>query len=134
MSKRKTDVIENFGERLAQLRKAAGYTQVELAAEVGITQRMVAYYEVPNAQPPAHLLPQLAQALGVSVDVLLGLAEPRRPKKLATNRLERRLMEIEKLDPKAKRQITQLLDTFIEGEKLKRRVGANTANANAQEA
>jgi transcriptional regulator with XRE-family HTH domain len=134
MSKRKTDVIENFGERLAQLRKAAGYTQVELAAEVGITQRMVAYYEVPNAQPPAHLLPQLAQALGVSVDVLLGRAEPRRPKKLATNRLERRLMEIERLDPKAKRQITQLLDTFIEGEKLKRRVGANTANANAQEA
>jgi hypothetical protein len=84
---------------------------------------------VPNAKPPAHLLPQLAQALGVSVDVLLGLAEPRRPKKLATNRLERRLMEIEKLDPKAKRQITQLLDTFVEGEKLKRRVGANTANA-----
>ena len=27
MSKRKTDVIENFGERLAQLRKAAGYSQ-----------------------------------------------------------------------------------------------------------
>jgi transcriptional regulator with XRE-family HTH domain len=125
MSKRKTDVIQNFGERLAQLRKAAGYTQVELAAEVGITQRMVAYYEVPDAQPPAHLLPQIAKALGVSVDVLLGLAEPRRPKRIATNRLERRLLEIEKLNPKAKRQLTQLLDTFIEGEKLKRRVGNN---------
>ena len=65
MSKRKTDMIENFGERLASLRKAAGYTQVEFAAEVGITQRMVAYYEAPNAQPPAHLLPQMAQVLGV---------------------------------------------------------------------
>jgi transcriptional regulator with XRE-family HTH domain len=126
MSKRKTDVIQNFGERLAQLRKAAGYTQVELAAEVGITQRMVAYYEVPDAQPPAHLLPQIAKALGVSVDVLLGLAEPRRPKRIATNRLERRLLEIEKLNPKAKRQLTQLLDTFIEGEKLKRRVGGSS--------
>ncbi len=127
MSKRKTDVIENFGERLAQLRKAAGYTQVELAAEVGITQRMVAYYEVPDAQPPAHLLPQIAQALGLSVDVLLGLAQPRRPKRIATNRLERRLLEIDKLNPKAKRQLTQLLDTFIEGEKLKRRVGTSNA-------
>lgn len=127
MSKRKTPVIESFGDRLAGLRKAAGYTQVELAAEVGITQRMVAYYEAPNAQPPAHLLPQLAQTLGVSVDVLLGLAEPRRPKKIATNRLERRLLEIEKLDPKAKRQITQLLDTFIEREKLKQRVNAQGA-------
>lgn len=135
MSKRKTDVIEGFGERLASLRKAAGFTQVELAAEVGITQRMVAYYEAPSAQPPAHLLPQIAQVLGVSVDVLLGLAEPRRPKKIATNRLERRLMEIEKLDPKAKRQITQLLDSFIEGEKLKRRMSAapGTTRRNAQE-
>lgn len=67
---------------------------------------------------------RLAQALGVSVDVLLGLAEPRRPKKIATNRLERRLLEIEKLGPKAKRQITQLLDSFIEGEKLKQRMNA----------
>jgi transcriptional regulator with XRE-family HTH domain len=131
MPKRKTEVIASFGDRLASLRKAAGYTQVELAAEMGITQRMVAYYEAPNAQPPAHLLPQLAQTLGVTVDVLLGLAEPRRTKKIATNRLERRLLEIEKLDPKAKRQLTQLLDTFIEGEKLKRRMNAGT---NPQEA
>ena len=124
MSKRKTDVIENFGERLAQLRKAAGYTQVEFAAEVGITQRMVAYYEAPNAQPPAHLLPQMAQVLGVGVDVMLGMTQPRKVKRLATNSLERRMLAIEKLDPKAKRQITQFLDTFIEREKLKQRVNA----------
>jgi transcriptional regulator with XRE-family HTH domain len=80
MSKRKTDVIENFGERLAQLRKAAGYTQVEFAAEVGITQRMVAYYEALGAQPPAHLLPQVAQVLGVGADVLLGMAQARKVK------------------------------------------------------
>jgi transcriptional regulator with XRE-family HTH domain len=129
MSKRKTAETEGFGERLAKLRKAAGYTQVEFAQEVGITQRMVAYYEAPDAQPPAHLMPQMATALGVSADVLLGLAEPRRPKKLATNRLERRLMEIEKLDPKAKRQITQLLDSFIEGQKLKQRVGQRSSGA-----
>ncbi len=124
MPKRKIEVMESFGPRLAQLRKAAGYTQVELAAELGITQRMVAYYEAPEANPPAHLLPHLTQVLGISVDVLLGLAHPRRPKKLAVNRLERQLIEIEQLDPKAKRQITQLLDTFIEREKLKQRVRA----------
>jgi len=127
MSKRKTDMIENFGERLASLRKAAGYTQVEFAAEVGITQRMVAYYEAPNAQPLAHLLPQMAQVLGVGADVLLGMAQPRRVKRLATNSLDRRLLEIEKLDPKAKRQITQLLDTFIEREKLKQRLNPQRA-------
>ncbi|MDP2369428.1 helix-turn-helix domain-containing protein [Rhodoferax sp.] len=126
MSKRKTPVMQSFGERLAQLRKTAGYTQVEFAAELDITQRMVAYYEAPDAQAPAHLLPQMAQVLGVSVDVLLGLSEQRNPKRIATNRLERRLLEIDKFDPKAKRQITQLLDSFIEAEKLKQQMKART--------
>ena len=70
-----------------------------------------------------------AQALGVSVDVLLGLAAPRSPKKIATNLLERRLLEIEKLDAKAKRQITQLLDSFIEGQKLKQRATQRASRA-----
>lgn len=122
MPKRKTDVMENFGERLAGLRKQAGYTQVEFAAELGITQRMVAYYEAPNAHPPAHLLPQMAKVLGVSVDALLGTAPPKRMKALATNRLERRLMEIEKLDAADKRQVLQLIDAFIEKGQLKRKV------------
>lgn len=126
MSKRKTAAMQSFGERLAQLRKTAGYTQVEFATEVGVTQRMVAYYEAPDAQPPAHLLPQMAQVLGVSVDVLLGLSELRSPKRIATNRLERRLLEIDKFDPKAKRQITQLLDSFIEAEKLKQQMKSRT--------
>ena len=122
MPKPKTEVTESFGDYLAQLRKTAGYTQVEFAAEFGITQRMVAYYEAPSAHSPAHLLPQMAQALGVSVDALLSQREPRRPKQVASNRLERRLLEVEQLDSKAKRQVTQLLDTFIEREKLKQRV------------
>jgi len=77
--------------------------------------------EAPDANAPAHLLPQMATTLGVSVDVLLGTKPPKRVKQMAANRLERRLLEIEKLDVKAKRQITQLLDTFIEHEKLKRK-------------
>ena len=124
MPKRRTTVVETFGERLAQLRRNAGFTQVEFAAEIGITQRMVAYYEAPGAQPPAHLLPQMAQALGVGIEVLLGMSPARRLKKTASNRLERRLLELEKLDARARRQITQILDTFIEREKLKQRVRA----------
>ncbi|MBI5908781.1 MAG: helix-turn-helix transcriptional regulator [Betaproteobacteria bacterium] len=127
MPKRKTEVIESFGERLAQLRKDAGFTQAEFAAEVGITQRMVAYYEAPDAHPPAHLLPQMAQVLGVSADVLLGVSPLRRPKKLATNRLERRIMEIEKLGATEKRQIIQIIDTFIERGKLKQRISTQEA-------
>jgi transcriptional regulator with XRE-family HTH domain len=112
----------SFGERLAQLRKAAGYTQVELAAELGISQRMVAYYESPNSTPPANLLPQIATVLGVSIDELFGRSAKRRlAKQDGDSRLRRRLLAIEKLDMAEKRQVLQLIDAFIERGQLKRK-------------
>jgi transcriptional regulator with XRE-family HTH domain len=112
----------SFGQRLASLRKAAGFTQIELAAELGISQRMVAYYESPPATPPANLLPQIAAALGVSIDELFGVGAKRRlVKQDGDSRLRRRLLAIEKLDVADKRQVLQLLDAFIERGQLKRK-------------
>ncbi len=118
----------SFGERLASLRKAAGFTQVELAAELGISQRMVAYYESPAATPPANLLPQIAAALGVSIDELFGVGAPKRrlAKQEGDSRLRRRLLAIEKLDVADKRQVLQLLDAFIERGQLKRKAESRT--------
>jgi transcriptional regulator with XRE-family HTH domain len=118
MSNRRTDVIDAFGERLATLRKAAGYTQVEFAAEVGVTQRMVAYYEAPGAKPPAHLLPQMAQVLGVGADVLLGMAQPRQVKRQPPNGLARRLLEIEKLIALSSGRRLALSSTLIKSTRL----------------
>lgn len=116
----------DFGARLTELRKAAGYTQVELAAALGTTQRMIAYYEGRAEKAPAAFLPQMATALAVSADELLGIKPLKKGRKPDTQ-LHRRLQRIEKLDPKARRQITQLLDTFIEREELKLRVNAQGA-------
>ncbi|QCX47911.1 XRE family transcriptional regulator (plasmid) [Ralstonia pseudosolanacearum] len=118
----------DFGERMAALRKAAGFTQVELAAELGISQRMVAYYESPQAAPPANLLPAIATALGVSIDELFGRGGKRRlVKQDGDSRLRRRLLAIEKLDPAEKRQVLQLIDAFIERGQLKRKVERSAA-------
>ena len=112
----------SFGERLSALRKAAGFTQVELAAELGVSQRMVAYYESPGAAPPANLLPQIAAALGVSIDELFGVGIKRRlVKQDGDSRLRRRLLAIEKLDGAEKRQVLQVIDAFIERGQLKRK-------------
>jgi len=109
-----------FGQRLAKLRKAAGITQTAFAQEIGISQRMMAYYEGPTAHPPANLLAPMARALGVSVDTLLGVETSKRRAKATDTRLARRLQEIEKLGAAEKRQIMQIIDTFIERDKLKR--------------
>ena len=67
----------------------------------------------------------LTAVLGVSADAILGIKPLKKAKsKQPDTRLQRRLQRIEKLNPKAKRQITQLLDTFIEREELKQRVEA----------
>lgn len=62
----------HFGTRLAALRKSAGYTQVELAEAIGISQRMVSYYEKTDDHPLAKLLRHFSAALDVSADELLG--------------------------------------------------------------
>lgn len=126
MGKRiQTEEPASFGPRLAELRKAAGFTQVELAAELGISQRMMAYYESPSATPPANLLPNIATALGLSIDDLFGRAAKRRlVKQDGDSRLRRRLLAIEKLDTAEKRQVLQLLDAFIERGQLKRKAQA----------
>src|SRR5579863_360583 len=74
----KSEAASGFGTRLALLRKAAGITQTAFAHEIGISQRMMAYYEGPTAHPPANLLPAMARVLGVSVDALLGVETSKR--------------------------------------------------------
>jgi transcriptional regulator with XRE-family HTH domain len=121
MPKKREYPLPGFGERLAQLRKRAGYTQVELAAELGTSQRMTAYYESRSA-PPAALIPPIAQVLEVSADELLGLSPVPKRRALATGRTQRRLQQLEKLDSEAQRQVWQLVDVLVERERLKRQV------------
>jgi transcriptional regulator with XRE-family HTH domain len=111
-----------FGARLTVFRKAAGYTQVELADALDTTQRMITYYETRAEKAPAALLPKMAEVLGVTTDALLGIKPPRKSKATDT-RLHRRLQQIEKLDVKERRQVLQLLDAFIERAQLKQRAG-----------
>lgn len=118
MPKQLPNTIEGFGTRLAALRKAAGYTQQQLADEIGVSRRVIAYYEAESEHPPANLLVDLGRALNVSVDELLGLAPKRREPSL-NPRLERRVRQIESLSPKPKQQLLSLIDTFIAAEQMR---------------
>jgi transcriptional regulator with XRE-family HTH domain len=104
---------ETFGRRLARLRKEAGYSQRALADEIGISYRMVAYYEAQTAHPPANLLPAIADSLGLTVDQLLG-HEAIRPRKSPKNeRLLRQLRQVEKLPAHARRSVLEHIDGLV---------------------
>lgn len=121
MTKHQHPDVGNFGERLAQLRKGAGYTQHQLAAEIGSTRRKIAYYESESEHPPANLLADLARVLNVSIDELLGVGASRKTAKVISisPRLERRMRQIENLGPKAKQQLIGLIDTFVSAERMR---------------
>jgi transcriptional regulator with XRE-family HTH domain len=109
---------EGFAARLTRLRKAAGFTQTQLADELGISRRRIAYYESESDHPPASLLQDLARALNTTIDELLGSQPTKRKPRTASlsPRLERRLKQIERLSPKPKQQLLSIIDTFIAAE------------------
>ena len=83
MPKRKIRVTESFGKRLARLRKAAGYSQRSLADELGISYRVVAYYEAQTEHAQLTFCPpwpthSASPRISSSAVSLSRLARPRR--------------------------------------------------------
>lgn len=109
-----SDEEETFGRRLASLRREAGYSQRELAAEIGISPRMMAYYEAQTERPPAHLLSDIADALAVTVDQLLGRKPVTRRKAPKNERLMRQLRKVEQLPPRARQAVIEHIEALAE--------------------
>lgn len=65
-----------LGERIAALRKGLGMTQLELAQMLGVTNQAVSKWESDQCCPDILLLPELADALGTSLDALFGREAP----------------------------------------------------------
>ena len=65
---------ETMGKRISDLRKQKGMTQEQLAQLVGVTPQAVSKWENDLSCPDISILPQLAEALGVTTDELLGRA------------------------------------------------------------
>lgn len=110
----KERTLAGFGTRLAALRQAKGLTQAELGDAVGVSNRVIAYYEADGAQPPGAMLVDLARALGVSTDELLGVKPVREQVSPKTRRLLKRLRRIEELPAADQRAVLRLLDALLE--------------------
>jgi transcriptional regulator with XRE-family HTH domain len=108
---------ESFGQRLARLRRLRGLTQRALAAESGVSQRMVAYYETHDATAPGDVVASLASALKVPLDELLGLkpAAPEAPSSTAELNLWRKFRDLQNLPERKRRAVLRMVDEFLDG-------------------
>ncbi len=62
---------QTFGATISSLRKEKGMTQLELARQMGVTDKAVSKWERNLSFPDVASLPKLAEVLGTSVDELL---------------------------------------------------------------
>ena len=62
----------SFGEKLQQLRKEKGLSQIAVQMQTGIEQALISKYENGERVPPTETLMQLADFYGVSMDYIMG--------------------------------------------------------------
>lgn len=107
--------FQALGLRIAGLRKDLDLTQQQLADLLGVSQQMVASYEVGRRRVPVSLLPTLARVLAVSVEQLIGESDKRSGKRGPAPKLQLQLEQVSRL-PKAKQlAIAQVLDSMLAG-------------------
>jgi transcriptional regulator with XRE-family HTH domain len=106
---------EIFGQRMARIRKAKGYTQVELAKRMDIIQVLISDYECDKLRPYHEMIVRLAKALDISTDELLGVKLIKTKSSKVSLKLQRRMKKIDVLPPAKQKIILQTIDTFIKG-------------------
>lgn len=62
-----------LGQRICEMRKALGWSQVDLAKRLGVAKQTVSNWENDNIQPSIDMLVRVAMLMNVSTDYLLGL-------------------------------------------------------------
>lgn len=67
--------MKDLKDKLKQARIENGFTQKQVAQQVGITPNAIANYELGTREPSLDTLAQLCKCYGVSADYLLGLTE-----------------------------------------------------------
>ncbi len=119
---------ETMGQRLARLRKERGFTQVELAAKIGIVQSLMTSYECDRLRMHPEMVIRFALALGVSSDELLGVPSKKsaRDSTEATAlslKLVKRLQKIERLPATQQKALLHTIDVFLLGSQQDERSG-----------
>ena len=110
---------ETLGARIARVRKERGFTQVELAARVGIIQTIVSAIESDERRLSAEMAVRFAQALDVTMDELLGPGRPEKKGRMPSRKILRRLERIETLPRTQQIAVLKTIDNALELHTLK---------------
>lgn len=117
LSKIKYSNDETVGQRITEIRKIRGYTQVELAGKIGITRDLLSSYELSRVRIYDEMIYRLALVLEVSTDRLLGFEKREEVAETVSLRYTKRIKEIESLPEHKIRMILKMIDDSIKANK-----------------
>ncbi len=97
---------KTVGERIAELRKKAGFTQKEMAKKLNVSDKSVSRWERDENLPDLYMAHDIARLFGISVDELIGcesatvpeeVSEPSEDKKATNLRREENIERVLKV-------------------------------------
>jgi transcriptional regulator with XRE-family HTH domain len=104
--------FRQLGARIAEFRKSAAVTQVQLAEILNVSQQTVASWEVGRRGVPVATLPALARALSVSIESLVGEKAPP-SKRGPASQIQQQIERIQRLPRSKQRFVIEMLDTVL---------------------
>ena len=111
-------IAATFGARLLEQRKAKDWSQGDVAQRVDTSAPIIGRYERGDMSPSIEVAAKIAQALGVSLDYLLGLHEL--PDLFADQTMLARWQALVALTPADQRAILDTLDALIRDARARR--------------
>jgi transcriptional regulator with XRE-family HTH domain len=108
------------GTRLAKIRREAGLNQAQLGERIGVDQSIISRFENGQRKMYDDILTELAEALGVTPNDILGVAPCKTIKTeeaTVSRRLLRNMKQIEELPRRARDKVIATLELALRGAK-----------------
>ena len=99
---------------MTEVRKAGKISQDALAKLVGVHGAVIGRYERDEVKPSIEMATQIAEALNVSLDYLVGATDL-----LLDKNVIKKIQEIQQLDTENKTHLFALMDAFLRDYKTK---------------
>jgi len=114
MGRKLTKPRPKLGAHLMALRVNAGLSQGDLAQRVGVPQQTIAFWEQSDKPPRSDVVPKLAEALGVSIQILFSENDVAVKKKGGPDGKLRKIFEdASRLPRRQQEKIAEFVTAFI---------------------
>ncbi len=104
----------DLGKRILELRKDKGLTREKLGKTIGTSGAIIGRYERNERTPSVEIARKMAEALGVSLDYLVGNTEF-----LLDTDVIKKIQDIQKLPKEDKQHLFYVLDNILQNVKAK---------------